>query len=433
MSLPKTSSTPGRTVAGRALAGLATAATVAGGWLAVGSLYTKAVAAPLRLEPVAHARYDPALIDGNIAFHEGRVVRDPQGAIGWQLLSGAYLARSRESDSDKFAWKAEDAARKSLSLRVRRNSAAWMKLIQSLLEQHRFQDALRETDKGIAAFPDDVPLRRERADILVEIGKLDEAKATLARLPLTNEGAESAPISARIAAIRGDHPRAIGLYRHAMEIVSKNAATPQAGIAWYLTKIGTEQEAMGDDAAAKRSYDDSLRLFPRSYKAWLGEARIATRKKDWPAVLDACAKTLEVAYSLDAVAMRGDAHKAMGDTAAATKDYAEVKTMYENEVKLTFDGLKEGGPLHVKPIDRQFATFSATHHMYEAEALPAARRDHAKPSRTTSREKNIKVLEPLSSRPFPLEAARACSTSQACRRRILLPVSYPPEGIRNER
>ena len=375
----------------RALAGLAATAVVAAGWITVATLYTKADASnPLHLEPVSHAKYDPALIDKNIAFHEGRVKRDAQGAIGWHFLSGAYLARSRESDSDRFAWKAEDAARKSLSLRVRRNEAAWMKMVQSLLEQHRFQDALKETEKGMATFPDNVPLRREKADILVEIGKLDEAAAILSRLPLTNGGVESAPISARIASIRGDHKKAIALYRQAMDVVSKNSATPQAGIAWYLTKIGTEQEAMGNLDAAQKSFDDSLDLFPNSYKAWLGEARLATKRKDYKAVLHACEEALKIAYSLDAIAMRADAHKAMGQDAEAAKGYAEVRTMYEAECK-TFDGLKKGGPLHVKPIDRQFATFAVTHKMFEAEALPAARRDHQnRPDEIA--EKNLKSL-----------------------------------------
>lgn len=377
--------------------GLAAGLTVVGGWVLVGSLYSRASAEPrIVLEPVFHAPYDPAAIDRSIAFHEGRVRRDPQGAIGWQMLSGAYLARSRESDSDRFAWKAEEAARRSLGLRVRRNEAAWLKLVQSLLEQHRFQDALLETQKGIAVFPDNVPLKREKADILVEIGDLQGASSQLARLPLTNEGAESAPIAARIASLRDDHAQAIALYRQAMRVVSKNPATTEAGIAWYLTKIATEQEAAGDAPAAQRTFDDALSLYPRNYKAWLGLARLALRRRDFPATLTACDEVQKIANSLDAIAMRGDAHRAMGEAAKAATDYAQVKGMYEDEVK-TFDGLGKGGPLHVKPIDRQFATFAATHRMFQPEALPAARRDHQnRPDVIAKRNLNA-----LSRRPIP--------------------------------
>ena len=362
---------------------------VVGGWLLVASLYSRADASPkLVLEPVAHAKYDPAKIDREIAFHEARIRRDPKGAIGWGFLSGAYLARSRESDSDAFAWKAEDAARKSLALRTNRNESAWMKLVQSLLEQHRFRDALAETEKGVTVFTESVPLMREKADILVELGDLDGASAILARLPMTNGGVENAPIAARIAALRGDHDHAIALYQSAMRVVSTNSATPEAGIAWYLTKIATERETKGDLDGARRDYDESLRLFPRSYKAWLGEARLATKRKDYADVLKACDEVGKIAYSLDAVAMRADARKAMG--ADATKDYAEVRTMYEKEVRL-FDGKGKGGPLHVKPIDRQFATFASTHRMYETEALPAAKRDYAnRPDEIA--KKNLKAL-----------------------------------------
>lgn len=359
----------------KALPTIGSTLAVATGWVLVATLYGKAAAAPtVGLQSVTHAKYDPSRIDEDIAFNEGRIHRDPGGAIGWQLLSGAYLARSRESDSDRFAWKAEDAARESLRLRTRRNEAAWMKVVQSLLEQHRFQDALAFTQKGISQFPDSVPLKREKADILVEVGKLDEATAVLARLPFTNEGAESAPILARIAAIKGDHARAIDLYAQAMRVVSRNAATPESGIAWYLTKIATEQEALNEDSKAEKTYSESLELYPRSYKAWLGMARIATRRKDYPAVLAACDEVQKVANSLDAVAMRADAYRAMGNHAKADESYAAVREMFHDEAK-TFDGLGKGGPLHVKPIDRQFATFAVTHRMFEKEAWAAAKRD----------------------------------------------------------
>ncbi len=360
------------------LAALAAGAVVISGWLLVASLSTKAASAAgaIVLEPVVHAPYEAAKIDREIAHHEMVVKKDPGGAIGWQMLSGAYLARSRESDSDQFAWKAEVAAKKSLELRTNRNQAAWLKEIQSFLEQHRFQDGLNKTEQGLKIYPGDEALLREKADILVEIGQLDAAEKLLKSMPVTHDGADAAPILARIASIRGEHEKSIQLYRQTMQFLSSNMSVPQSGLAWYVTKIATEQESMGNLDEAQKSFDESLKMYPRSYKAWLGEARLATKRKEYAAVIKACDEVQKIANSLDAVAMRADANKALGNKEAADQDYKEVRSMYENEVKL-FDGLGKGGPLHVKPIDRQFATFAVSHRMYEAEALPAAKRDLA--------------------------------------------------------
>jgi tetratricopeptide (TPR) repeat protein len=368
-----------------ALTTLAAGVSIAGGWVLVASITTKASASAIVLEPVVHAPYDAAKIDREIAHHEMVVRKDPGGAIGWGMLSGAYLARSRESDSDQFAWKAEDAAQKSLDLRTHRNQAAWLKVIQSLLEQHRFQDSLVKTEEGLKIYPGDEALLREKADILVEIGQLDAAEKLLKSMPVKHEGADAAPILARIASTRGQHEKSIQLYRQTLQFLSSNMSVPQSGLAWYITKIGTEQESMGDLEAAQRSFDESLKMYPRSYKAWLAEARLATKRKDHEAVIKACDEVQKIANSLDAVAMRADANKALRNQEAADRDYKEVRAMYEAEVK-TFDSLGKGGPLHVKPIDRQFATFAASHHMYETEALPAAKRDLAnRPDKTAKK------------------------------------------------
>lgn len=357
------------------LTSLTAGLSIAGGWGLVAMLTTTKANA-IVLEPVVHAAYDANAIDREIAHHEEVVKRDPGGAIGWGMLSGAYLARSRESDSDKFAWKAEAAAAKSLELRTKRNQAAWLKLIQSLLEQHRFQDALAKTEDGLNTYPGDEALLREKADILVEIGQLDAAEKLILSMKPTHDGADAAPILARIASLKGDHAKAIQLYGQTMRFLEPNMSVSQSGLAWYVTKIATEQESIGDLEAAQQSFDKALTMYPRSYKAWLGEARLATKRKDYAAVVKACDEVQKIANSLDAVAMRADANQALGNKEAADRDYKEVKAMYEAEVK-TFDGLGKGGPLHVKPIDRQFATFATSHHMYEAEALPAAKRDFA--------------------------------------------------------
>ena len=356
------------------------AATIAGGWLLVAALYSpvKAEASTRTTgrQPVVHEAYNPELIDRDIAFHEGRVARDPQGAIGYRMLSAAYLARSRESDADEFAWKADDAARRSLALRTRLNEAAEVLLVQSLLEQHRFRDALKEVRRGIALFPEERGLVKLEADVLIELGEYTAAEAVLRRLSVIPEDVARTAIEARLESVKGRHDRAIKLLESAYTVVESKREVSNATLGWFRTRIATEYESLGDHNRTIAEFKKAVALSPRSYKATLGLTRAAVSRQDWKDCLAWAERTLTIANSLDAIAARGDAHHATGKTAEATRDYAAVRRMYLDEVA-RFTELGKGGPLKVRPIDRQFASFAAARAMFAADALPAAERDFA--------------------------------------------------------
>jgi tetratricopeptide (TPR) repeat protein len=358
---------------------------IVGGWVLVGAILVapaRAKAGRLVLEPIVHEAYDETKIDREIAFHEGRVQRDPGGAIGYKMLAEAYLARSRESDAHDFAWKAEDAARKSLSLRVKMNDGAWVKLIQALLEQHRFQDALVEVNLALSKFTLDPSLTALRADILIEIGRVDEAETLLKDFARKDEDPSYMAVKARIASIRGDHIKAIHILNTAQDLVKENPAVGQTGIAWYQIKIATELEALRKNEEAKKEFESALALYPRSYKATLGMMRTAAVDKDWKGSIMWAEKTLDISNSLDAVAGKADAEMALGMVTEAQAGYKRVGQMYYDQVA-QMSSLGKGGPLSVRPIDRQFATFALKHGMYKDEASAAAKRDSAnRPSPT---------------------------------------------------
>src|SRR5689334_10658802 len=92
--------------------------------------------------------YDATQAQKLVAFHAARVRRDPEGAIGYALLAGAYLQRGRETGDVADAVKAEQAARRSLKIRERGNAQALSLLASSLLTQHRFREALAAAEKG---------------------------------------------------------------------------------------------------------------------------------------------------------------------------------------------------------------------------------------------------------------------------------------------
>lgn len=351
-------------------------ALVAAGWFGWAFvLSSNAVATEIKLEPTAHAVYDPKKIDLDIQFHEGRVERDPSGAIGWRMLANAYLARSNESDLDVFAWKAEDAARRSIELRANLNSSAFNSLTRSLLEQHRFQDAVVQAKANVQQFPDDTSAHLLLVDALIEVGKISEAAAALKLVP----GGPNPMVnvaSARVNRANGNSDYALSLLKSALIEFESSAAISDQTLAWLHHQIGSIHESAKDTNGAETYYKQALKLHSRSYKATLGLARIALATKRLDEAVKWANQTLTVAHSLDAIAILGDAKLARGDRQGAQVHYDEARTLYLEEVA-KFDELGKGGKFKVKPIDRQFATFAATHEMFVAEALEAAKRDFA--------------------------------------------------------
>jgi hypothetical protein len=98
--------------------------------------------------------------------------------------------------------------------------------------------------------------------------------------------------------------------------------------------------------------------------------------KDWPRAEVYANATQRIVDSLDARALLADAAKAQGRDAEARAGYQACLEMYRGEVA-KFDELGKGGPLRVRPIDRQFATFCERRGMFVTEGLVAARRDFA--------------------------------------------------------
>lgn len=358
------------------------AALVIGGWLLVAHQTAQAEPAAPVLEPTTHAPYDPMAIDRTIAFHQTRVETDPQGPLGWAMLAEAWLARSRESDLDTAAWESETAARHSLQLRQVGNPRAQKALVESLLEQHRFTDALATMRSMSIRSP-------MVADALIEVGRYDDALRVLDEQPVPDDPAVLA-VRSRLALASGNPDGALHLLESARNTLAANPGVSSTALAWYEVKSGDALVAVGKARDARARYLAALDLYPASYKAALGLARLSASQGKWDQAAAYASKALETANSLDAKAILGDAATARGDHPSADRWYSECHAMFLAE-EAEFGRLGKGGPLAVRPIDRQFASFSSTRGLYPIDGLRAAQRDHQNRPDETARE-NLKVL-----------------------------------------
>ncbi len=345
------------------------------GWAGYAGLATKAYATnKIDIVPVAHAKYDPAKIDREIAFHEGRVQRDPDGAIGWAMLSGAYLAKSREQDDDQSSWQAEAAANKSMQVRRRGNIQGALKLPQALLEQHRFQDALKAAEDSLLISPGENQAKLLLADILVELGRISQAQDQLKSVDLPANDPSFLAMQARILGAEGKREKALSMWNRAIAELSRMGHISEDSLAWYHVKAGAELIHLGRLNEAKKQMEVALAFAPKNYKAVLGLAEVAYQMKDWKTAIIRADQTLTMVNSFRAMAIRGDALLNFGDNKGAQAQFKQMQEAFLEE-DFRYSKLKKGGPLGVRHPDREFASFCASHEIFIQDGLRAAERD----------------------------------------------------------
>ncbi len=125
-----------------------------------------------------------------------------------------------------------------------------------LMHQDRYEEAASEFAAALAADPDDERVRYQRAVCLFAVGKREEARSELERLP-ASAAADPQVIYylGRIALLTGDNDRAIRLLR------TIAAKPPFSDTAFFL---GSAYSAKGDDRDAVQWSEKAARLQPRS-------------------------------------------------------------------------------------------------------------------------------------------------------------------------
>lgn len=329
------------------------------------------------MEPIIHAPFDSNLIDSQIANSERVVATDPGGALGWSFLSSAYMGRSRESDDLTTAIKAETAARKSLALRKLGNSSGWDKLVQSLLQQHRFKDALAECKGAVASGNFDDQTMRLQADCFIEVGDYASAFKLFRTQNRAFEGAAGQAIVARWLDINGQPSVALRRLQSACAEADLAPAMPGDAIAWFHVRVAAQEAKMGRHAESQAEYLKALALYPRDYKAMAGLSRLAFQDQRWNDAIDWGKRSDAIAQMADVRAMVGDAYDMKGDRQSAENQYAQVAILIGRPSGIN-EGLHEVASAtgtHGHRLDRQYAIYCADHHRDADGAYGAAIRD----------------------------------------------------------
>jgi tetratricopeptide (TPR) repeat protein len=314
-------------------------------------------------------------LDQKIAAGKQIVAGDPKGAIGWSMLSGAYLERARVYDSAEDAQQAESAARKSLALRTTGNVGAANRLTQALLEQHRFQEALAAARQARKIKPNDGQGRHLEVDVLLEIGEYAQARSTYASAVPYLQDLSRKLLRARFAEAEGKTTEAQAFLYEATRLAESSSSINPLNLSWYYTKQGDLFAASGQASEAEAKYKHALELHPKSWKALGGMTKLSAMRHDWAAVIDWGHKAEKIAPMPEILALMGDAYAAKGDKAMAEEHYGEVVRLAGYGTQPSHGHAHGKSQGHGHALDRQYAMFCADHDRHLAKALRAARND----------------------------------------------------------
>jgi tetratricopeptide (TPR) repeat protein len=305
------------------------------------------------------ARADLALRDADIAFHERRAAEDPWSAADRAQLAGLWLQRGRETGDVTDYRRAESAARASLSLREGRNGKARLVLASSLLALHRFAEALDAAESLVRDEPEIIGYRALLAEILLELGRYDSAAAHFDTLYHARRDPAVAPRLARWFEIRGEAGRARRLLEDALEQAKARRDLPAEQVAWFHLRLADHALRFGRLPDAEAALRAGLRIHPGDGRLLSALGRAAAMRGDRRSALAYIARAGDRA-DLATLALAGDMHAELGDSASAEAYFAQAEAAYAS---------------NPEPFARQWSQYRIDHKRHLPETLMLLRRE----------------------------------------------------------
>lgn len=292
-----------------------------------------------------------------VAFWQGRVREDPQGAIALSNLAGAYMALQRESGDISYAGKAEQAARLSLKM-LPSHGSTQLRLSRILLTQHRFGEALALLQH---AREDQAEAQRLKADLLIEVGDYSGAERALGLSPPQREDANFYSLRARLLEVQGQSVSALADVRTATMQAEANIDAAPESIAWHLWREARVLVGMNRYAEAVERLKKALAIFPHDYRVLNALAHASANTGNWKEAVTWARRATAIVPEPDTVTLLGDAYAALGQKRQAAQQFAIVEAISRLA--------RAKGVIY----DRQRALFYADHGIHLGEAVALAR------------------------------------------------------------
>ncbi len=310
---------------------------VSGASLRAGAHRPAVVVPPTYLDPESAALYGapPRTLNerraAEIAFWERKADVDRQSADAMLQVAALYMQRARETADFADVRHAEAAARDAVQRRPRGNGAGRSILVNALMAQHRFPEALSEASAVVAELPGIPEYLALRAECEMESGAYERARAsfdTLSRgpLPLSAQGR-----LARWAELRGDYANARSLLVRAVADVSSRADISVEQAAWFRLRLGEVDLRSGKVNRARTEWEAGLALRPDDHRLHAALARLDAAEGRWRAAVSHADAVLAVQLDPATLGVMADAQRALGDSASAARTEAAIAAVIAGE------------------------------------------------------------------------------------------------------
>jgi tetratricopeptide (TPR) repeat protein len=298
---------------------VAVAVGIAGATTAV----ARTTAAARRVAATHDAAARAARRDQDVAFFSRRVARDPIGAADRARLAALYLQRARETADYNDYRRAERLAGRSLALRVGHNENTYALLANALLAQHRFTEAYAAARALDRRAPGVASHQALLAEIALELGRYDKARALFDSLWPARHELAVAPRLARWAELTGHVDLAQRLLAGALAEAETRRDLPPEQLAWFHLRVGDLALRSGRHEDAELAFRAGLAVFPGDYRLLAGLVRLEAARGAWRRVIEYGDSAVALVPDPATFGFVSDAYAHLGDSSAAA-EYARA-------------------------------------------------------------------------------------------------------------
>lgn len=282
-----------------------------GGW----STGRRAVARA-RAEASAESAREAEVRTADIAFFTARAERDPWSAGDRARLASLLLARARATGQYEDLLAAEAAARSSLALRHDRNRGGTLVLTNALTGQHRFREALLVAEPMEREDTTDLTALSLTGEVLMELGRYDEAARRFARIGATSNLAALMRLT-RWREVTGDVDGARRLLLDARARSGRAFGLSREQRAWFELRVAEFDLRYGNLGEADQALARGFAISPGDYRLHAVAARLDLARRRWNAAADHAGQSLDAHFDPAALALLAQAERGQGDSAAA--------------------------------------------------------------------------------------------------------------------
>ncbi len=250
------------------------------------------------------------------------IERTPDKYQPYNDLVAALTRRARETSDLTYCQQAEDAVDKSLRL-APNNPEGQRAQVLVLLCQQEYAQALEKARALNRRTPDDVPTWGYIAEAATALGDYDEAeKAAQWMLNLRPGNVPGLLCGAALRKVYGDIEGALEFLSQAYQ---ETPPFETEGVAWISTRMAELQLMAGKVDLAEKLLGQALNVFPGSYLALEGLARVRTAQHKYAEAVDLLRQRNRVSPSPRSTYALAEALERSGRMDEAPTVYAEFE------------------------------------------------------------------------------------------------------------